>query len=117
MRLSRRRKIEWMVVAVIILSCGRILWWPMLSSDVKPWEQGEDVPETPPAEDRRVYNRNQFSFVAPPRWDWRVIPHEPDPTYAYKGSTDRSRFRPICWYGLDPDCLSETGGERIRSPD
>jgi hypothetical protein len=50
---------------------------------VKPWEQGKDVPETPPSEDRRVYHANYFSIVAPPRWDWRVLPNDLDPDDAY----------------------------------
>src|SRR5688572_3874403 len=41
----------------------------MLSSDVKPWEQGRDVPKTPPSEDRRIHTSQGFSIVAPPRWD------------------------------------------------
>jgi hypothetical protein len=83
MKIPRRLIVEMIVVLVIVLSCGGILWWPFLTADVKPWEQGREVPKTPPSEDRRVYNTHHFSFVAPPRWDWRVIPHEPDPTYAY----------------------------------
>jgi hypothetical protein len=62
------------------LSCGGILWWPFLTADVKPWEQGKNVPDTPPSEDRRVHNTHHFSIIVPPRWDWRVLPHEPDPT-------------------------------------
>ena len=78
MRKGYGRKIEWIVVAVIILSCGGILWWPYMDAEVKPWEQGRNVPETPPAEDRRVHNTHHFSIVTPPRWDWRVTPFEPD---------------------------------------
>lgn len=83
MRRGLGRKIEWIVVAAVILSCGGLLWWPMLTADVKPWEQGDDLPMTPPAEDRRVHNPFHFSIVAPPRWDWRVTPPDSDAAAKY----------------------------------
>jgi hypothetical protein len=79
MRVSRRRIIEILWVGVV-LSCGGILWWPFLTADVKPWEQGRDVPETPPSEDRRVYNPDYFSIVAPLNWECDATPPEPDST-------------------------------------
>ena len=77
MRKGYGRKIEWIVVAVIILSCGGILWWPFMTAEVKPWEQGRDVPKTPPSEDRRVHHPNYFSIVAPVNWECRTTPPEP----------------------------------------
>ena len=83
MRKSYRRIIEWVVVLVILLSCGGILWWPYKDAEVKPWEQGKDVPESPPAEDRRVYNPHHFSIVAPPRWRCDITPPEADANDPY----------------------------------
>jgi len=77
------RKLEWSIVVLIILSCSGIVWLPYKDADVKPWEQGRNVPKTSPSEDRRVYNPHHFSIVAPPRWEWDVDPPEPDPGYAY----------------------------------
>ncbi len=87
MRLSRRRIIEMIVVPVIILSCGGILWWPYMDVEVKPWEQGRNVPETPPAEDRRVHAPHHFSIVAPLNWDWHVTSAEPDTVLEYPRMT------------------------------
>ena len=80
MKTGYGRKIEWLVVVLIILSCGGILWWPFLTAEVKPWEQGMDVPETPPSEDRRVYNPDYFSIVAPLNWECRTTLPEPGST-------------------------------------
>ena len=65
---------------VIILSCGGILWLPYMGAEVKPWEQGRDVPETPPSEDRRVYHPNYFSIVAPLNWECSITPPDPAST-------------------------------------
>jgi hypothetical protein len=80
MKIPRRLIVEMIVVLVIVLSCGGILWWPFLTAEVKPWEQGRDVPETPPAEDRRVHHPNYFSIVAPVNWEYDATPPDPAST-------------------------------------
>jgi hypothetical protein len=68
------------VVLVVALSSSGILWLPYKDAEVKPWEQGRDVPETPPSEDRRVHHPNYFSIVAPVNWECDMTPPDPAST-------------------------------------
>ena len=71
----KRRLTEFIVVLVVLAGIG-LLWFPMLSSEVKPWRQGREVPTTLPAEERRVRSVG-FSIIAPPHWAPQGDPNDP----------------------------------------
>ena len=56
----------------IVLGCSGLMFYPLLTSEVKPWEQGREIPVTPPEESRRVTSVHGFSIVIPPNWDHSV---------------------------------------------
>lgn len=69
----RKRKLwqELAVVFLIVIPIMGLVWWPILTSDTKPWEAGRPIPVEAPSEERRVYNDAGFSIVAPPNWtEW-----------------------------------------------
>jgi len=70
---KRKRKLwqELIVVLVIVAPIVGLVWWPILTSDTKPWEAGRPLPVALPSEDRRVYSELGFSIIAPPKWiEW-----------------------------------------------
>ncbi len=66
----KKRKLwqELAVVFLIVIPVMGLVWWPILSSDTKPWESGRPIPVEPPAEQRRVHNEAGFSIIAPHNW-------------------------------------------------
>jgi hypothetical protein len=48
-----------------------LIWSPILTSDTKPWEAGDPIPNEPPDESRRIHNEAGFSIVSPPNWTAR----------------------------------------------
>ncbi|HUQ71699.1 MAG TPA: hypothetical protein VM165_19375 [Planctomycetaceae bacterium] len=64
--MTRNRWQELAVVLIILVPLMAVIWLPILTSDIKPWEAGHPVPIEPPEEGRRVYNEAGFAIIAPP---------------------------------------------------
>jgi hypothetical protein len=76
---KRSRITEIAVVLIIILWCGGFFGFllrPFWTSDVRPWEEGRDVPSEEPQEANRVIHPHGFSIVIPKNWE--VLVWAPD---------------------------------------
>ena len=73
MKKHRHNCVIELCVVIMVLATAGVCWWPLITSDVKPWQQGRAVPETRPSETRRVRNVSaEFSIVVPRNWNWSV---------------------------------------------
>ncbi|QDU39749.1 hypothetical protein Mal4_40960 [Maioricimonas rarisocia] len=75
--MQKRKLKTWQEVLVALLFVVPLmlfLFWPMLSSEVPPWETGRDVPAESPDESRRVHSELGISIIVPPNWTHRDMP-------------------------------------------
>jgi hypothetical protein len=70
---KRKRKLwqELVVVLLIVIPIMGLVWWPILTSDTKPWETGRPIPVEAPSEERRLHHDAGVSIIVPPNWkEW-----------------------------------------------
>jgi hypothetical protein len=70
---KRRRRIEFLVIAVCVLLVPIIcISWLFITSENFGKPLGRDLPDEPPVEANRVVHPQGFSLVYPPNWDVSV---------------------------------------------
>jgi len=74
------------VIAIAALSLVTPVW-PLLTTP-----SGRDIPDTPPAEENRVYHPFGFSIVAPPNWNAHVGGAETGAISMYPGGAIPRRY-------------------------
>jgi hypothetical protein len=60
-----------MVIVLLTVLLTYLVWFPLLTSETKPWEAGDLIPGEPPSEDCRVGNEAGSSVVSQPNWTIR----------------------------------------------